>query len=110
MPFERYREIKEREKLLAQTQAKPEKREEKPQVKSAPKGGKAQQAARKQLTICERDMAKLETEIAELNGELEANACDYEKYGALYAEKEAMDEQLLELMEKWERLAEEAGE
>ena len=37
---------------------------------------------------------------------MEANACDYEKYGALYAEKEAMDEQLLELMEKWEQLAE----
>ena len=41
---------------------------------------------------------------------MEANACDYEKYGALYAEKEAMDEQLMELMEKWEQLAEEAGE
>ena len=42
--------------------------------------------------------------------ELEANACDYEKYAALYAEKEAMDEQLLALMEKWEQLSEEAGE
>ena len=76
VPFERYREIKERQKMLAQTQAKPEKREEK-QQKTAPKGNKGQLAARKQLTICERDMAKLEAEIAELNTELEASACDY---------------------------------
>ena len=31
-----------------------------------------------------------------------------EKYSALYARKEALDGQLLELMEKWEKLAEEA--
>ncbi len=108
VPFQRYKEIKEREKLLAQTQIKPEKREEKPQQKTAPKGGKAQQAARKQLTICERDMAKLEGEMAKLNEELEANACDYEKYGALYAKKEELDEQLLLLMERWEQLTLEA--
>ena len=42
--------------------------------------------------------------------ELEANACDYAKYSALYAEKEQMDEELLALMEKWEQLTEEAGE
>ncbi len=109
VPFQRYKEIKEREKMLAQTPTKPEKREEKqPQQKATPKGGKAQQAARKQLTICERDMAKLEGEIAKLNEELEANACDYEKYGALYAKKEELDEQLLLLMERWEQLTLEA--
>ncbi|MBR3704816.1 MAG: ABC-F family ATP-binding cassette domain-containing protein, partial [Oscillospiraceae bacterium] len=108
VPFQRYKEIKEREKLLAQTQAKPEKREEKPQQKAAQKGGKAQQAARKQLTICERDMAKLEAEIAKLNEELAANACDYEKYAQLYAKKEELDEQLLTLMERWEQLSLEA--
>ena len=41
---------------------------------------------------------------------MEAAACDYERYGALYAEKEAMDEELLALMERWEQLSEEAGE
>ncbi|MBR2131423.1 MAG: ABC-F family ATP-binding cassette domain-containing protein, partial [Oscillospiraceae bacterium] len=104
--FQRYKEIKEREKMLAQTQVKPqktEKREEKPAAKSTPKGGKAQQAARKQLTICERDMAKLEAEIARLDGELAEAACDYEKYSALYAQKEELDEQLLVLMERWEQ-------
>ena len=108
VPFQRYKEIKEREKMLAQTQQKVEKREEKPQQKSAPKGGKAQQAARKQLTICERDMAKLEAEIAKLDEELAANACDYEKYAELYAKKEELDEQLLTLMERWEQLSMEA--
>ena len=108
VPFERYKEIKERQQMLAQAETKAEKREEKPQQKAAPKGGKAQQAARKQLTICERDMAKLEAEIAELDAELEANACDYEKYSALYAKKEEMDEQLLALMERWEQLTLEA--
>ncbi len=107
VPFGRYKEIKEREKALAyaQPQPKSEKKADKP--KPAPKGGKAQQAARKQLTICEREMEKLEGEIRALESELEANACDYEKYSALYAQKEALDGQLLELMGRWEKLAEE---
>ena len=107
VPFGRYKEIKEREKALAYTQPqpKPEKKADKP--KPAPKGGKAQQAARKQLTICERELEKLEGESKALEAELEASACDYERYSALYARKEALDGQLLELMERWEKLAEE---
>ncbi len=62
----------------------------------------------RQLTICERDMARLEEEQKQLDAALEENACDYEKYSALYAQKEALDGQLLELMERWERLMEEA--
>ena len=104
--FPRYREIKERDKTLAQSQTRTEKKEEKP--KSAPKGGRAQQNARKQLTICERDMEKLEAEIRAAEAEMEANACDYEKYSAAYAQKEELDAQLLELMDRWEKLAEEA--
>ena len=68
----------------------------------------AQQAARKQLTIVQREIDKLEAAIKDKEAELEANACDYEKYSVLYAEKEQMDEELLELMERWERLSEEA--
>jgi ATPase subunit of ABC transporter with duplicated ATPase domains len=99
--------IKEREKALAyaQPQPKSEKKADKP--KPAPKGGKAQQAARKQLTICERELEKLEGESKALEAELEASACDYERYSALYAQKEALDGQLMELMERWEKLAEE---
>ena len=53
-------------------------------------------------------MEKLEAEIKTLEAELEANACDYEKYSALYAQKEDLDAKLLELMERWEKLAGEA--
>ncbi len=102
--FPRYKEIKEREKTLAQSQPKQEKKE----VKPVPKGNRAQQNARKQLTICERDMEKLEAEIRAAEAEMERSACDYEKYSAAYAQKEALDAQLLELMDRWEKLAEEA--
>jgi len=108
VPFGRYKEIKEREKALAyaQPQPKAEKKADKP--KPVPKGGKAQQAARKQLTICERELEKLEGDIKTLESQLEASACDYEKYSALYARREELDGQLMELMERWEKLAEEA--
>ncbi len=105
VPFARYREIKERERTLP-PQQKAGKKDEKP--KGAPKGGRAQQNARRQLTICERDMEKLEAEIKGVEASMEANACDYEKYSALYAQKEALDAQLMELMERWEVLAGEA--
>ncbi len=105
--FPRYREIKERQRQLALSQPKPEKREEKPRA-AAPRGGRSQQNARKQLTICERDMAKLEEEIRAAEAEMEQNACDYEKYSAAYAQKEALDQKLQELMDRWEKLAEEA--
>ncbi|MBD5149900.1 MAG: ABC-F family ATP-binding cassette domain-containing protein [Oscillibacter sp.] len=102
--FARYKEIKEREKTLSQSQPRQEKKEAKP----APKGNRAQQNARKQLTICERDMEKLEAEIRAAEADMEANACDYEKYSEAYARKEELDARLLELMDRWEKLAEEA--
>ncbi len=106
VPFARYREIKERDRALALSQPRSERREDKP--RPAPRGGRAQQNARKQLTICERDMEKLEQEIRAAEADMEAYACDYEKYSAAYAQKEALDARLLELMERWEALAEEA--
>ncbi len=102
--FQRYRDLKALEEKVPA--AKPHRQEEKP--KSQPKGGRAQQAARKQLTIVQRDIDKLEEAIKAKEAEMEENACNYEKYSALYAEKEQMDEELLALMEKWEALSEEA--
>ena len=83
------------EKLAAQAKA------------AVQKGGKAQQAARKQLTIVQREIDKLEAALKAKEAELEESACDYEKYSALYAEKEQMDGELLTLMERWEQLSEE---
>ena len=104
--FARYREIREREKTLLPAQARQEKKEDK--SRPASMGGRAQQNARRQLTICERDMEKLEAEIREAEAEMERSACDYEKYSAAYAQKEELDARLLELMDRWEKLAEEA--
>ena len=108
MGFAQYRQVKAQEEAEKTETPKPVK--EKTVTERPQRGNKAQQAARRQLTIVQREIEKLEEAIAAKEAEMEASACDYEKYGALYAEKEAMDEQLLELMEKWEQLAEEAGE
>lgn len=112
VPFQRYREIKERQKALALEKAREEKKAADKLAAQAKavvqKGGKAQQAARKQLTIVQREIDKLEAALKAKEAELEANACDYEKYSVLYAEKEQMDEELLALMERWEQLSEEA--
>ncbi|MBP3486700.1 MAG: ABC transporter ATP-binding protein, partial [Oscillospiraceae bacterium] len=93
----------------AQAQPKAEKKEDKPQ-KPAPKGNKAQQAARKQLTICERDIGKTEERMAALDADMEAAACDYEKLNELLKEKESVQAELDALYEKWEALSLEAGE
>jgi ABC-type multidrug transport system ATPase subunit len=108
MGFAQYRQVKAQEETEKVEPPKPVK--EKTVTERPQRANRAQQAARRQLTICQREIEKLEEAIAAKEAEMEANACDYEKYGVLYAEKEAMDEQLLELMEKWEQLAEEAGE
>ena len=54
--------------------------------------------------------AGIEAYLAALDARLEEAASDYEKYSALYAEKEAQEQKLTELMERWEALAAEAGE
>ncbi len=105
--FQRYKELKELKRAEQHTKAAPER--EKPKA-AAGKGNRAQQAAKKQAAIAQREIEKLEEAIRAKEAELEANACDYAKYSALYAEKEQMDEELLALMEKWEQLTEEAGE
>jgi len=103
VPFARYKEIKARDKILGQTQTKNDRKSE----KIAPKGNRVQQNARKQLTICERELEKLEEEVKAAEAEMEANACDYQKYSEAYAKKESLDAKLEELLERWEKLAEE---
>ena len=102
--FAQYRQLKAQE---AVERAEPPKavkeRTERPQ-----RGNKAQQAARRQLTICERDIAKIEARITELDAAMEAAACDYEKLHELLQEKERVQRELDELYERWESLSEEA--
>ena len=60
--------------------------------------------------ICEKEIAAQEEVLAALSKKLEENAADYEKYAALYEEKEREEEKLMVLMERWETLALEAGD
>ena len=75
-----------------------------------PRGNRNAQTARRQLTICEKEIGAQEETIAQLQRQLEESGSDYEKYAALYEEKTRAEQALEALMEKWETLAEQAGE
>ena len=68
--------------------------------KEAPKGGTKE--SDKQLRRLEREIDKQEKLIAQLDGQIEANAADYQELTRLLQEKEREEEKLLELMEAWE--------
>ena len=73
-----------------------------------PKTGKPQKAAdpAKQMARLERDIEKLEGQMAELTAQEEANATDYQKLMELGEEKVALQEKLDGLYAQWEELAE----
>ncbi|MBE7004089.1 MAG: ABC-F family ATP-binding cassette domain-containing protein [Ruminococcaceae bacterium] len=104
--FERYRRIKTELQKPEPVKAVKEKKV----TEGKPRPGHNQQAARRQLVICEKEIAAQESAIAALEAELEAAGTDYEKYAALYEKKTAAEAQLEELMQRWETLAAEAGE
>ncbi len=104
--FTQYRQMKAQEEAAKIEPPKPAKeKNERPA-----RGNRAQQNARRQLTICERDIAKAEEQIAALEAGMEAAACDYEKLTELTAQREAVQGELGALYERWEQLSEEAGE
>ena len=57
-----------------------------------------------------KEISAQEAAIAEIEQRLEEAGSDYERYSEIYKEKEAAEETLGALMEKWETLAEQAGE
>ena len=106
--FAQYRQMKAQEEAEKAAAPKPEKEREKPAAERPQRGNKAQQAARRQLTICERDIARAEEHIAALEADMEAAACDYEKLNELVGQKDAAQAELDALYERWEQLSEEA--
>ena len=106
--FAQYRQMKAQEEAERAAAPKPEKEREKPAAERPQRGNKAQQAARRQLTICERDIARAEEHIAALEADMEAAACDYEKLNELVQQKAAAQAELDALYERWEQLSEEA--
>ena len=58
----------------------------------------------KSIAKAEREIAKLEAKIAALDAEAEANGSDSQKLMELSAEREGLENELLELYEQWEEL------
>ena len=104
--FERYRGAKAQQEKEKMPAPELEKKVKKP----AAKGNRSQNNARKQLTICEREIAKAEQRIQELDALMIAHACEYEKLNDLCKEKEEAQMALDALYDQWTTLAEEAGE
>ena len=104
--FTQYRQMKAQEEAAKIEPLKPAREK----AERPARGNRAQQNARRQLTICERDIARAEEQIAALEAGMEAAACDYEKLTELTAQREAAQGELDALYERWEQLSEEAGE
>lgn len=64
----------------------------------------------KEFETIDADIAELEQRLAEAEAEMSRHATDFSKLAALQAEKEDLEMQLLEKMERWEYLSELAEE
>ena len=100
--------MEERDRESRSAAAAAAEKKEKKEKKPAAKSGRGQGSARRQLTVCERDIARLEEQMEALDGQMEEYACDYEKLAETCREKEALQQQLDALYARWEQLAEEA--
>lgn len=107
MGFRQYRQVKAQEEQEHRADPAPKQTKEKAPVERS-RGNRNQQMARRQLTICERDIAKTEEQLADLDRQMEAAACDYEKLNDLMKEKETVQGELDALYGRWETLSEEA--
>ena len=100
MGFAQYRAAKAEEKKPAPAPVQKKKQDTRP-----PRAGREKQAARRQLTICETGISKLEERCRQLDAEMEQNACDVEKLQELYREKQNVEAQLEQEMARWEELS-----
>ena len=102
MGFMQYRQVREEARRAAPPAAVPVQPK-----KPAPvgRGSRSRQAARKQLTICETAISRLEASVAALDRDMEAAACDAEKLGELYRQRQEVESQLEQEMTRWEELS-----
>ncbi len=98
--FREFREYSARQRELAQARREQAPREKKDGRK---KGASEQE---KLLRKTERDIARAEERMAELDAQAEEYACDYEKLLELEAEKRSLGAGLDAMYEKWEELSE----
>lgn len=106
MGFTQYRQAKEEEHAAASAAAAVPA----PPKKTGSRGNRTQQAAKKQLTICETAISRLEAELTRLDGEMEQAACDAERLNELYRQRQAVETELEREMTRWEELSLQAEE
>ncbi len=97
--YSEYREYAARQAVFAQnTKVEQKKKEPQQKKKSSPNSDR-------QRAKLEKEIEKLEARLAELDAQAEEYASDYQKLMELDAEKEALNEKLMELYEAWEALS-----
>ncbi len=101
MGFAEYRAVKAEEKRSVPAAVKQERKGD----TRAPRGNREKQALRRQLTICETAISKLEAECERLDGEMEQVACDAGKLNEVYRQKQETEQRLAEEMSRWEELS-----
>ncbi len=101
MGFAEYKRLKAEEKRNAPPPAKQEKKGDTRQ----PRMNREKQAIRRQLTICETGISKLEAECARLDALMEEVACDPAKLNEVYTQKQETEERLMAEMARWEELS-----
>ena len=94
--YEQFREYRARQTALQQT-VKAVERKKEPKPKRAPNTARQRERT-------ERDIEKLEAQLAALDAESEANATDYQKLMELDAQKQTLNTQLEALYAAWEAL------
>ena len=101
MGFAEYKRLKAEEKRNAPPPAKQEKKGDTRQ----PRMNREKQAVRRQLTICETGISKLEAECARLDALMEEVACDPARLNEVYTQKQETEERLMAEMARWEELS-----
>ena len=101
MGFAEYKRLKAEEKRNAPPPVKQEKKGDTRQ----PRMNREKQAVRRQLTICETGISKLEAECARLDALMEEVACDPAKLNEVYTQKQETEERLMAEMARWEELS-----
>ncbi len=96
---------RERQQLLQQNEKSRVKEQEREKKTPAERRPREKNTARA-LQKIEKDIARLESAIAALQAEAEANAADYQKLMEIEAHRAPLDEELLQLYEQWEELNE----
>ncbi len=100
--YQSYQAYKERQTDLARAAKRKEPKEE----KAKPEKPARPTNTAKQLAKVEKEIERLEAEIARLTDEEQANASDYQRLMALADEKAAVQEKLDEAYIRWESLSE----